>query len=133
MAVSKNIIELHGDIFKVNCILCGYEGNMNMNVNMILPPKCHNCENVLKPGTVLFEETLTQGECTNPKGLASSCGLMFIVDTSWNVHPANTLPYCAKDNNAVLIEVNPKETLLSSLMDFILKGSAAYILPLIIY
>jgi len=127
MAGSKNIIELHGNIFIAKCIQCGYEGNVN--VNMALPPKCPNCESVLKPGTVLFEEPIPQKEWDRAIEIASSCDLMFIVGTSSNVYPANTLPFHAKDNNAFLVEVNPEEICLSRLMDFSLKGSAANILP----
>jgi NAD-dependent deacetylase len=54
---------------------------------------------------------------------------MFIVGTSLNVSPVNTLPSYAKDNNAVLVEVNPEETWLSGFMDFSIKGSSADVLP----
>lgn len=129
LAGSKNIIELHGNIFKLSCVRCGYSDNMDMDMDMVLPPKCTDCESVLKPGVVMFEETLPQKEWATAIELSSSCDLMFIVGTSLNVSPANTLPSYAKDNNAVLVEVNPEETWLSGFMDFSIKGSSAYVLP----
>lgn len=127
LAGSKNIIELHGNIFKLSCIRCGYSDYMDMD--MVLPPKCTDCESVLKPGVVMFEEALPQKEWTTAIELSSSCDLMFIVGTSLNVSPVNTLPSYAKDNNAVLVEVNPEETWLSRFMDFSIKGLSADVLP----
>ncbi len=129
LAGSKNIIELHGNIFKLSCVGCGYSGNMNMDMDMVLPPKCTGCESVLKPGVVMFEEALPQKEWVTAKELSSSCDLMFIVGTSLHVSPVNTLPFYAKDNNAFLVEVNPEETWLSKFMDFSLKGLSADVLP----
>ena len=47
-AGSKNVIELHGNIFGISCINCGYNGFMENNPNNIVdsPPRCHVCENV---------------------------------------------------------------------------------------
>ncbi len=129
LAGSKNIIELHGNIFKLSCVRCGYSGYIDLDMDMVLPPKCTDCESVLKPGVVMFEEALPQKEWATAIGLSSSCDLMFIVGTSLNVSPVNTLPSYAKDNNAVLVEVNPEETWLSRFMDFSIKGSSADVLP----
>ena len=124
-AGSNNIIKLHGNIFKVYCIHCGYYGNMGRDV----PPLCPNCNNVLKPGVVLFEETLPQKEWTKAIELLSSCDLMLIIGTSLNVSPANTLPLYAKGNNAILVEINTETTELTKLMDFSLQGTASQIMP----
>ncbi len=98
-------------------------------MDMILPPKCTDCESVLKPGVVMFEEALPQKEWATAIELSSSCDLMFIVGTSLHVSQVNTLPSYAKDNNAVLVEVNPEETWLSGFMDFSIKGSSVDVLP----
>lgn len=128
-AGSRNIVELHGNIFKVNCIHCDYDLDITTIEDMDMPPKCPNCESILKPGVVLFEEPLPQKEWTRAIELASTCDLVFIIGTSLNVSPANSLPSFAKENNAILVEVNPEETWLSNSMDFSLKGSASDILP----
>ena len=73
-------------------------------------PLCPNCNNVLKPGVVLFEETLPQKEWTKAIELSSSCDSMLIIGTSLNVSPANTLLLYAKDNNAILVEINTETT-----------------------
>ncbi len=54
---------------------------------------------------------------------------MIIAGTSLVVSPANTLPVYAKQNSALLVEVNPEETIMSSEMDLSLKMTSAKALP----
>ncbi|MDH5415849.1 MAG: NAD-dependent protein deacylase, partial [Nitrosopumilus sp.] len=49
--------------------------------------------------------------------------------TSLVVSPANTLPIYAKQNNALLIEINPENTEMSSEMDLIIRNTSAISLP----
>ena len=60
---------------------------------------------------------------------ASSCDVMVVVGTSLAVSPANLLPVYAKQNGATMIEVNIKQTPMSSSMDISLRKSAANVLP----
>ncbi|MDQ4074385.1 MAG: NAD-dependent deacylase [Thermoproteota archaeon] len=173
-AGSKKIIELHGNIFRAQCIKCGYIGDVsvdikgisnldndsepNTNRRHVIPgnqkpspsstttpsspifstkcmesekalPRCKNCKNVLKPGVVMFGEPLPKNEWLKATEVSSSCNMMVVVGTSLLVSPANTLPYYAKKNNAILVEVNLEKTWLSKMMDFTLIGTAAEILP----
>ena len=43
--------------------------------------------------------------------------------------PANTLPAFAKQNNAILIEINPEETVMSNEMDISVRDTSSKILP----
>ena len=61
--------------------------------------------------------------------LASQCDLMVIAGTSLVVSPANTLPIYAKQNHAILIEINPEKTEMSSEMDLVLRNTSANTLP----
>ncbi|MGD1834095.1 MAG: NAD-dependent protein deacylase, partial [Nitrososphaeraceae archaeon] len=61
--------------------------------------------------------------------IASTSDIMFIIGTSLNVGPANLLPDYARENNAVLIEINPAQTIMSSYMDVSINESAAVVLP----
>jgi NAD-dependent deacetylase len=54
---------------------------------------------------------------------------MIIAGTSLVVSPANTLPLYAKQNGAVLIEVNPEKTVMSSEMDLSIRETSANALP----
>ncbi len=127
-AHNKNIIELHGNIFRTTCISCGYNDD-DLNENKDILPRCCKCKNVLKPGVVLFEEPLPQKDWMKAIEIALSYDIMFIIGTSLNVSPVNILPSHAKNNNAIIIEINPESTWLSKFVDFSLKGSASDILP----
>jgi len=54
---------------------------------------------------------------------------MIIAGTSLVVSPANTLPIYAKQNNALLVEINPEDTMMSADMDLSLKTTSANALP----
>ncbi|MDH5659300.1 MAG: hypothetical protein OEY17_08170 [Nitrosopumilus sp.] len=45
------------------------------------------------------------------------------------VSPANILPIYAKQNNAILIEINPKKTEISSEIDLTIRSMAIVALP----
>jgi NAD-dependent deacetylase len=60
---------------------------------------------------------------------ADSCDWMLVVGTSGVVYPAASLPARAKSHGTVLIEVNPKESELTSSCDIFLQGTAGQILP----
>jgi NAD-dependent deacetylase len=93
-----------------------------------IPPLC-KCGNILRPDVVWFGESLPQDVWKNAMIHASQCDLMVIAGTSLVVSPANTLPIYAKQNNAVLIEINPEKTEMSSDMDLILRNTSANTLP----
>ena len=60
---------------------------------------------------------------------ANYCDVMIIAGTSLVVSPANTLPVYAKQNNAILVEVNPEQTPMSTEMDLSLRTTSAKALP----
>jgi NAD-dependent deacetylase len=93
-----------------------------------LPPLC-KCKNILRPDVVWFGESLPQDVWRAAIGHASSCDVMVVVGTSLAVSPANLLPVYAKQNEAILIEINPEETMMSKDMDLSIRSSAANALP----
>jgi len=55
---------------------------------------------------------------------------MLLIGASGEVSPANQLPMIAARNGAYIIEVNTDKTLYSqSIVDIVLRGSSAKILP----
>ena len=134
---SQNVIELHGNIFGMVCMEClkreQYDSfNFFDKFSEEKIPICPVCNNILKPDVVLFEEQLPIEAWDQAVQLSSQCDVMFVIGSSLNVSPANTLPYYAFKNNAVLIEINPNVTEMTSLMDFSIRESASKILPKIL-
>ncbi len=125
---STRVLELHGSIIRIKCTVCSFQDNIPTKFSE-LPPKCNSCNNILRPDVVWFGEPLPQDVWNQAILEASSCDVMIIAGTSLVVSPANTLPMYAKENNALLIEVNPEETIMSSEMDLSLKTTSAKALP----
>ena len=126
-AGSSEVLELHGSIVKIKCSVCDFKDETITEFSEI-PPLC-KCGNILRPDVVWFGESLPQEIWQKAMVFASQCDLMVIAGTSLVVSPANTLPIYAKQNNAILIEVNPENTEMSSEMDLVIRNTSAITLP----
>ena len=126
-AGSTEVLELHGSIVKIKCSVCDFKDEIITEFSEI-PPLC-KCGNILRPDVVWFGESLPQDVWQKAMIFASECDLMVIAGTSLVVSPANTLPIYAKQNNAILIEVNPENTEMSSEMDLVIRNTSAIALP----
>jgi NAD-dependent deacetylase len=126
-AGSTNVLELHGSIIRIKCTVCNFKDEITTSFEN-LPPRCR-CGSILRPDVVWFGEPLPQDVWQRAIGHASSCDVMIIAGTSLVVTPANSLPVYAKQNNSLLIEVNPEETVMSSEMDLSIKDTSAKALP----
>jgi len=127
---STNVLELHGSIIRIKCTVCDFIDNITENFES-LPPKC-KCGSMLRPDVVWFGEPLPQNIWQSAIKEASICDVMIIVGTSLVVSPANTLPVYAKQNGAILIEVNPEKTVMSNDMDLSIQATSAEVLPKIL-
>jgi len=126
-AGSSSVLELHGSIIRIKCTVCDYHDDITVGFEKV-PPLC-KCGKILRPDVVWFGEGLSQDVWQEAIAEASSCDVMIIAGTSLVVSPANTLPIYAKQNNAVLIEVNPEQTVMTEDMDLSIRDSSANTLP----
>ena len=124
---STNVLELHGSIIRIKCTVCDFTDNITENFES-LPPKC-KCGSMLRPDVVWFGEPLPQNIWQSAMKEASVCDVMIIVGTSLVVSPANTLPVYAKQNGAILIEVNPEKTVMSNDMALSVQATSVETLP----
>ena len=126
-AGSSKVLELHGSIVKIKCTSCDYMDEITSNF-LEFPPVC-KCGNILRPDVVWFGESLPQDVWKEAIAHANSCDVMVIAGTSLAVSPANTLPIYAKQNNSILVEINPDQTIMSSDMDISIRSTSAKTLP----
>lgn len=126
-AGSTKVYELHGSIITIKCTVCDFKDTITLSFSN-LPPLC-KCGNMLRPDVVWFGEALPQDIWKTAMEKSSSCDVMIVVGTSLAVSPANLLPLYAKENGALMIEVNPDQTPMSTTMDLSLRSSAAKTLP----
>ena len=130
-AGSKNILELHGNIWKLRCT---QEGTITENYDTPMketPPLCSNCGALLRPHVVWFGESLSPIILQKSIQLSSECDVMFVIGTSAVVQPAASLPFEASEAGAMLVEINPDPTPFSLYADFSIRGKSGKILPLI--
>jgi len=130
-AGSRNVIELHGSIWRARCFECGARARVSELKFDDRVPDCFDCGGHLRPDVVLFGEMLPPGAFERAAAAAGQCELCFVVGTSAVVYPAASIPEIARAGGACVIEVNPERTPLSDLCDEVLTGKAGEILPLL--
>jgi len=127
-AGNRNTVKLHGDLWLVRCTGCGaVERNEEVPLRG-LPPHCR-CGALLRPGVVWFGEPLPPDAWERAARASSSARIFLVIGTSGLVYPAASLPEIARRHGAYLVEINIEPTLLSSLADEVIQGTAAAVLP----
>lgn len=127
-AGSKNLLEIHGNLWKVRCTVCR-KISLDLSPNMGPSPRCQECGGLLRPDVVWFGESLDGGLLSRAVQAARSCQVMLVVGTSSVVQPAASLALEAKEAGAVVAEINLEETPNSAMMDFCLLAKSGEILP----
>jgi NAD-dependent deacetylase len=131
-AGSKNVFELHGNIMRNYCIDCYKDYSDEFVFSSLEVPKC-TCGGFIRPGVVWFGEMLPEDQWNAAEKASSSADVFFSVGTSGIVYPAASLPYAAKRNGAMVVEVNPEPTPITSIADEFLKGKSGEVLPEIVH
>ena len=127
-AGSRNVVELHGNIWEVRSA-AGGEVTENRQVPLDpLPPRTETGA-LLRPNVVWFGEGLDPKVLETALEAASRCDFMIVAGTSAVVQPAAHLPVLAKRNGAYILEVNPEPTPISGWADETLLGKAGEVLP----
>lgn len=127
-AGSRNMLELHGDILRTKCTRENRVVETWEDTGEV-PPHCPDCGALLRPDVVWFGEDLPAEVLCAAWRAAESCQVFFSIGTSTLVEPAASLPFLALQNGAVVVEINPQETPLTSKADFVFHGLAGTILP----
>lgn len=127
LAGSREVIELHGNIWNDRCLDCG-RMEASTSDQQARVPQC-SCGGAMRPDVVWFGEFLPELALAKSFDLAASCEVFLLVGTSAVVQPAAELPVVAKRNGAILIEVNPEPTPLSAHADFNFFAPAGVVLP----
>lgn len=128
-AGSKDLIELHGNIFLNRCNQCSRRFPDDVLNFEVLPPLCPNCQGEIRPDVVWFGENLDPVSIEDAFAASRRASLFLSIGTSAIVHPAASLPLIAKENGAMLIEINPERTPLTPLADCALPYPSAIALP----
>ncbi len=125
-AGSNKVIELHGNIYRNKCNDCG---KIFGEINSEKIPICDRCGGLIRPDVVWFGEPLPYKALIKARAYAESSEVCFVIGTSGVVQPAASIPLIAKENGALVIEVNREKTILSEYLDYSFLGDASEILP----
>jgi len=127
-AGSRRILKVHGDIWTNRCQRCARETE---TLSGERPPRC-GCGGFLRPGVVWFGEELPRAVWQEAERAAGRAEVMLVVGTSAQVYPAAGLVPYARQNGAMVIEINLEPTAVSNSVDLHLWGPSGEILPQII-
>jgi len=144
-AGSSNVVELHGNGYRWRCLECSTkkvfsrDGLFEMaekilskmeqfSIEWIIPqlPPCA-CGGHMRPDAVGFGEPVQNLDRATEE--ANKCDVMLIMGTSGVVYPAAMFPLIARERGAKLIEINPRESDLTTHCDLFLPGKTGEILP----
>ncbi len=127
-AGSRNIIELHGNLWMLRCTRCK---TVSEDLRIPLPelPACQSCGSLLRPHVVWFGEMLDPDVLNTAYEAIGNCDLMIVTGTSGTVQPAASMGVQAKRNGAPVAEINLEPTPYSDVYDISISGKSGEILP----
>jgi len=132
VAGNSDVIEFHGSFAWQSCLDCDRSIETSQVDLAHMPPRC-SCGGILRPDCVFFGEMIPHDALIRSQQVSAACDVMLVIGTSAMVQPAATMPLIAKDNGAVIIEINPEPTPFTSrISDLPLLGDAGSIIPRLI-
>lgn len=150
-AGSKNILEIHGSLFRTRCMTCGHEAaNYKSPICAALEgkgapdpktddaripiqhlPRCEetDCHGLLRPAVVWFGETLDSDILTCAEKVLDSCDLCLVVGTSSVVYPAAMFAPQVAARGVPVAEFNMENTPATMRFQFHFHGPCGSTLP----
>ena len=127
-AGSRSLIEIHGDLARLNCSTCGYSEAMPATVEAV--PACPCCGHSMRPSIVLFGEALPTEAITRLEAVLDE-GVDFVMSVGTSAgFPYIAGPFAeAARAGLPTLEINPQRTEISHLARHRLQACAATALP----
>ena len=120
-AGSKNVIELHGSVYRNYCMNCKKSYDIAAITKSIGLPVCDNCGGIIKPDVVLYEESLNMNAIEKAIEYVECADMLIIGGTSLAVYPASAIVRYYNGNKLVII--NKSSTPMDKRADLIIGGS----------
>ncbi|MFP4473932.1 MAG: SIR2 family NAD-dependent protein deacylase [Desulfatibacillaceae bacterium] len=148
-AGNKNVIEVHGNAFRMGCLSCGVRIERNrkktagevrerlealpdfsLEALVSLAPPCPACGGITRPDVVMFGEMVK--DLPRAYEAVQRADVMMVLGTSGAVYPAAGFPAQAKSNGARVIVVNPTENPFGRIADVYIRMHSGEALPLVV-
>lgn len=122
---ANRVIELHGSAITATCLHCQKKYDSKdlfeeIKTDDVLPT-CVECAHIIKPDVVLYEEMLPEKAWISAYEEARKANLFFVIGSSLEVYPANSLPDIAVRNGSRLIINTLSETPMDHLADVVIS------------
>ncbi len=105
-AGSKNVIELHGSVYRNYCISCKKKYGLDYVLQTDGVPKCE-CGGMIRPDVVLYQEPLENAVTDAALDAVSNADMLIVGGTSLAVYPAASLIGYYRGARLVLINKSP--------------------------
>ncbi|CAB3360995.1 Hypothetical predicted protein [Cloeon dipterum] len=149
-AGSKNVIELHGSLFKTRCLSCGeikenkdspicpaLEGRGAPEADApsrdcipeALLPRCKKCSGLLRPHIVWFGENLETSVLAQAGEALDECDLCLVIGTSSVVYPAAMFAPQVAERGVPVAEFNMEPTPATHQFMFHFEGPCGTTVP----
>lgn len=125
-AGSKRLIEIHGHVYSLYCARCEYRDEVEDFSELSIPPQCPECEAIIRPDVVLFEEMLPVVPLqTMAQQLRRGFDLVVSIGTS-SLFPYIVAPVIEAAREGVpTVEINPGVTTISEVVQYRIELGAA--------
>ncbi|MFZ5980153.1 MAG: SIR2 family NAD-dependent protein deacylase [Candidatus Zixiibacteriota bacterium] len=124
-AGSTHVFEFHGNSKYLVCLNCDKVFHHSEIGFDTLPPSCAACGGLLKPDFVFFGEPIPEQAHTRAIEEARSSDVFLLIGTTGEVMPAAFIPPLAKQNGALIIEMNvEKSNYTDRITDIFLQAKA---------
>jgi NAD-dependent deacetylase len=125
-AGSRNLLEIHGDLHDLYCQSCDYRQTVEDYSGLAIPPRCPECQSMLRPDVVLFGEFLAEDRLAK---LQEECAIGF--DAVFTIGTTSVFPYISEPVRWAsrcgwpTVEINPGVSHVSHLVDVRVEMRAA--------
>ncbi|HOQ14511.1 MAG TPA: NAD-dependent protein deacylase [Bacillota bacterium] len=121
MAGSREVLELHGSVYKNHCMTCGKFFTLDYVLASDGVPKCDVCHGIVKPDVVLYEENLDMNIIEKSLNYIENADVLIVAGTSLTVYPAaGLIRYYSGDK---LILINKTKTPYDEIADLVINSS----------
>jgi len=107
MAGSKEVLELHGSVHRNFCMSCHKSYPLDVILKSEGIPRCLECNGIIKPDVVLYEESLDPYILEKSIDYISKAETLIVGGTSLTVYPAAGLIQYFRGKHLVLINRTP--------------------------
>jgi NAD-dependent protein deacetylase/lipoamidase len=128
LAGSRNLLEIHGNLWRTRCCSCRDVREDRRVPLPALPPRC-SCEGLLRPDVVWFGEPLPLDVTRRAYKAVDACDLMLVIGTSGVVQPAASMALTVLERGGPVVEINADPTPLTERATHSLMGKAGELLP----